>query len=176
MSLGLDVPVLLSDLAAHSSVSCPTAWVWLFLAAWTLLFPWEYTDLFLGQTSPAFGSLWFFCLFVLFYFVCFPPFAIHLARSSLPRVLCCCPEMWWHCGVPFLLLPALPCPGYWEESATCACRAFHVQILNDQEKDLGSLPNKFTIIFWICLLTPLFFFLVMRRGQREVSFSPVRSK
>lgn len=113
VSLGLDVPVLLSDLAAHSSVSCSQAGSGcscrapqLSLAAWTLPFPWEYTDLLLGQALLLLLDP---CAFL---FVCFHPFAIHPARSFLLCVLCCCSEMWWHCGVPFLLLSALPCPGY----------------------------------------------------------------
>lgn len=154
----------------HIPVSCPTGWACLFLAGHPSC-PWlPGPSSFLGSTFLLLVQLscpWIPGIFL------FLSFCSAACQVLLPRALCCCSWTWCPCGVPFLLLPALPCPGYWKERATCACHAFHVQVLNDQETDLDSLSKKFTIIFWTCLLTPLFFSkekqIILHLKQRSVS-------
>lgn len=139
MSLGLDLSTLLSDLAAHSSVSsalrAPSCCFLQGTASVSgCLDPPRSSAmplLALGQHLIRLSFLWIMVAF------CFPPFAIHLARSSF-FYLFCCSQMWSHCWVSLpipvaALLPLLASPGYWKERTACACTMpFMARILNDQ--------------------------------------------
>lgn len=140
---------LCCSLTLHIPVSCPTGCSLQGTPAGPCSF--------LGTRRPALGQQrWSFLPPCVFFCLCL--------CSPSPRSSAAAQG----CGVMVRSLPSAPNPGYWKERATCACHAFHVQILSDQEKDLDSLSKKFTVIFWISLLTPLC--LAMRRGSKRSTF------
>lgn len=138
------------------------------LFAWTLLFVGY--ELVLGRCLIRLSFLWITVAFR------FPPFALRLARSSLPYRFCCFSRMWSRCWVSLpipvtVLLPLLPCPGCWKERTACACTMpFMSRILNGQSKDpIPSLKEIYSHL--LNLFADTAFFTNERRSKRRKFFS-----
>lgn len=167
VSLGWDLFALLSDLAAHSSVSSapqaplavPHRALSPSLVVWTLLLPWGCAWAALDRALLPLDHGGF----------CFPPLAISVVRSSLSCLLgrglaagCLCPSQ---------------SPRYFHSFLALAIRKKEALVLVQRLSCPGSLmTNKRTRFSLEEFYNHLFAdttFLVMKGGQREESFSPV---